>query len=125
MPGKKNSPSIEALPIEALSIEALIDRLFGLLTPASGARLDPHMALRPDRAARSYFIAAPRPVLTRDDMLRPAREAPFAETERLLADMPAERRAELIATLRELDKALAAERSDESAEPPSLIYALH
>lgn len=121
MPGKKNSSSIEALPIEKL-----IDRLFALLTPSGGAaRLDPHMALAPDPAARSYFIAAPRPSLTLEDMVRPAKEAPFAETERLLADMPAGRRAEVIALLKDLESALAAERADGSAEPPSLIYALH
>jgi hypothetical protein len=83
------------------------------------------MALRPDPAARSYFIAAPRPSLTLDDMLRPAKDAPFAETERLLGEMPAERRAELIAVLKQLESALATERADDSAEPPSLIYALH
>ncbi len=116
MPGKKNSPSIEAL----------LDRLFDALTPAAGApRLDPHMALKPDPAAPSYFIAAPRPALTLDDMLGPAREAPFAETERLLAEMPAERRAELLSLLKQLQEALAAERQDGEAEPPSLIYALH
>jgi hypothetical protein len=116
MPGKKNSRSIEAL----------IDRLFELLAPANGAPpLDPHMALAPDPAARSYFIAAPRASLTLDDMLRPAREPAFAETERLLADMPAERRAELLTVLKELQVALAAQRPDDSAEPPSLIYALH
>jgi hypothetical protein len=115
MPGKKSSSSIEAL----------IDRLFDLLAPAGGPRLDPHMALAPDRAAASYFIAAPRPSLTLDDMLRPSKEAPFAETERLLAEMPEERRAELLALLKELEKALTAEQADDSAEPPSLIYALH
>ena len=115
MPGKKSSSSIEAL----------IDRLFALLAPAAKAHLDPHMALAPDRTAASYFIAAPRPALTLDDMLRPGKEAPFAETERLLADMPAGQRAELLALLKELEKALTAEHDDGSAEPPSLIYALH
>ena len=115
MPGKKSSPSIEAL----------IDRLFALLTPAGGARLDPRMALEPDRKAASYFIAAPRRALTLDDMLRPGREAAFSETERLLADMPAERRVELLALLKDLEKALMAEQADGTAEPPSLIYALH
>jgi hypothetical protein len=116
MPGKKNSPSIEAL----------IDRLFELLAPVNGTPpLDPHMALTPDPAVRTYFIAAPRASLTLDDMLRPDKGPAFAETERLLADMPAERRAELLAVLKQLQAALAAERPDESAEPPSLIYALH
>ncbi len=116
MPGKKNSPSIEAL----------LDRLFDLLAPADGApRLDPHMALAPDPAAGSYFIAAPRPSLTLDDMLRPGKDAPFSETERLLVDLPEARRAELVELLKTLRQALAAEQQDGTAEPPSLIYALH
>ncbi len=116
MPGKKNSSSIETL----------LDRLFAALAPAEGRpRLDPHMALKPDPAARSYFIAAPRPALALDDMLRPGKEAPFAETERLLADTTPERRAELVGLLQALQEALATERQDGSAEPPSLIYALH
>ncbi len=117
MTGKKNSPSIEAL----------LDALFEELSQRNGERaLDPRMALRPDPEAQSYFIAAPHPRLTLDDMLRPDKAGTMAEVERVLADMPADRRAAFVARLRAAYEALAPETADgDDAEPPSLIYALH
>jgi len=110
-----------------LPTEALLDALFDALTRDDGTPpVDPHMALKPDRAAATYLVPAPHPRLTLDEMRRPDTGAPMAEVTRVLADVAPERRAALLAALKAAAEALAAETADGGpAEPPSLIYALH
>jgi hypothetical protein len=109
------------------SIDALLDALFAALTAQDGTpAVDPHMALKPDRAAASHLVPAPRPSLTLEDMRRPDIADPMAEVERILADVAPERRAALIAAIKAAYDALQAEAAEGGpAEPPSLIYALH
>ncbi|MFZ5782622.1 MAG: hypothetical protein ACOY4R_20675 [Pseudomonadota bacterium] len=116
MTGKRNSRSIEAL------LDDLFDTLYGR---PDGPLLPSRMALKPDPSASSYFVDAPRPVLDSADMARPAQSDPMIELERVLADVPADVRREIITRLSALYEALAVEAKDDSAEPPSLIYALH
>jgi len=116
MTGKRNSRSIEAL------LDELFETLYGR---PDGPLLQSHIALKPDPSARSYFVDAPRPVLDAAEMARPAQTDPMSELERVLADVPADRRREIIAGISALYEALAVEAKDDSAEPPSLIYALH
>ncbi|WP_422002469.1 hypothetical protein [Reyranella sp.] len=109
------------------STDELLDALFAALTAEDGKpALDPRMALRSDPAAGSYFIPAPRPALSLDEMRRPDREGPLAELQHVLADLPADRRAALIERVTALHAALAtAAQGEGEAEPSSLIYALH
>jgi hypothetical protein len=117
MPGGKNLSSTDSL----------LDALFEVLTKNDGTpAVDPHMALKPDRAATSHLITAPCPSLTLAEMRRPDTADPMAEVERVLADVAPERRQALVAALKAAYEALAAEAADGGpAEPPSLIYALH
>jgi hypothetical protein len=109
------------------SIDALLDALFEMLIAPDGKpALDPHMSLQPDPRAQSYFIPAPRPALTFEEMRRPDRDEAMAEVARVLADLPSERREALVAGLKAAYDALAAEAAEGGpAEPPTLIYALH
>jgi hypothetical protein len=121
MPGGKNLSSTDA------STEALLDVLFDALTRDDGTPpVDPHMALKPDRSAATYLVAAPHPTLTLEEMRRPDTSDPMAEVAHVLADVAPERRAALLAAIKAACAALAAEAADGGpAEPPSLIYALH
>ncbi|MGD9884580.1 MAG: hypothetical protein AB7U95_31205 [Reyranella sp.] len=107
--------------------DALLDALFDALTKDDGTPpVDPHMALKPDRAAATYLIDAPHPQLTLEEMRRPDTADPMDEVARVLADVAPERREALLVAIRAACDALAAEAADGgSAEPPSLIYALH
>ena len=109
------------------STDTLLDALFEALTKNDGTpAVDPHMALRPDRNAASYLIAAPCASLSLAEMRRPDTADLMAEVERVLADVAPERRQALVAALKAAYDALAAEAADGGpAEPPSLIYALH
>ncbi len=116
MTGKRNSPSIEAL----------LDDLFEALYEApEGPLLHSHIALKPEPSARSYFVDAPRPSLGRAEMVRPSEAGPMVELEHVFGDVPADKRREIVARLSALYEALGNEAKDDSAEPPSLIYALH
>ena len=109
------------------SIDALLDALFEVLTARDGTpAVDPHMALKPDPKATSYFVAAPCPVLSLEEMRRPDCGDAMAEVAHVLADLSPELRATLVARIKAVYDALAAEAADGApAEPPSLIYALH
>ena len=108
------------------SIDVLLDELFEALKAEAEARaVDPHMALKPDPAAKTYFIPAPHPVLRLEEMRRPDETGAMAEVERVLADLPPATRAAVVERVKALHSALAAEAADGDAEPPSLIYALH
>lgn len=108
------------------SIDALLDELFELLTAGAQAHaVDPRMALAPDPAAATYFVAAPRPVLSLQEMRRPDESGVLAEIERVLADLSPAARSAIVARVEALRAALAAAADDGDAEPPSLIYALH
>ncbi len=117
MTGKKNS-----VPTDPL-IEQLLERVNAALAKSE---LPAHMALHPQSAKASYFIAAPRPRMTRQDMERIATDGVFAEMERVLADVPAATRAELTALLEAASAKLkSTQAANESAEPSSLIYTIH
>jgi hypothetical protein len=108
------------------SIDTLLDELFELLAAGAGsAAVDPHMALKPDPTAPTYFISAPHPVLSLEEMRRPDLTGVMAEVELVLADLPPAKRAAVVERFKALYEALAAETEDGDAEPPSLIYALH
>ena len=108
------------------SIDTLLDELFELLTAdGKGSAVDSHMALRPDPKAQTYFIPAPHPRLSLEEMRRPDLTGAMAEVERVLADLSPATRAAVIERVTALYEALAAEAEDGNAEPPSLIYALH
>ncbi len=117
MPGDKPSSPIEGL----------IGDLFAmLLAGPRGQLIAPRMALAPDRAAKNYFTAAPHPRLSASDMARLEAEGLFRGVEAVLDDLPAERRDAVIAKLKAIREALAAERqAPQSAEPSDLIYTLH
>jgi hypothetical protein len=122
--------AVTATPAEALTespAERPLDALFDALTKADGTpAVDPHMALKPDRAAATYLIDAPHPKLTLEEMRRPDTGDPMDEVARVLSDVAPERRAALLAAIKAAREALAAEAADGGpAEPPSLIYALH
>ncbi|MFO1084058.1 MAG: hypothetical protein U1E21_05820 [Reyranellaceae bacterium] len=109
------------------STDALLDALFDALTKDDGTpTVDSHMALKPGAAA-TYFVPAPHPTLTLQEMRRPDTADPMAEVARVLADVAPDRRAALVAALEAAYDALAAKAADGGgpAEPPSLIYALH
>ena len=108
------------------SIDTLLDELFALLAAeGGGSAVDPHMALKPDPKARTYFIPAPHPVLSLDEMRRPDQAGVLAEVEHVLADLSQATRTAVVERVKALYEALAAEAEDGDAEPPSLIYALH
>jgi hypothetical protein len=109
--------------------DMLIDELYALLfLGPDGPLLESRMLLKPDPAADSHFIAAPRPVLTRDAMARVGKEGLLAETGRLLDDLPQAQRAEVIGRITAIIAALQAEGADANAspaEPSSISYTLH
>ena len=108
------------------SIDTLLDELFELLAAeGKGRAVDPHMALKPDPNARTYFIPAPHPVLSLQEMRRPDLTGAMAEVEHVLADLPPGTRGAVVERVKALYEALAAEAEGDDAEPPSLIYALH
>ena len=108
------------------SIDTLLDELFEVLKAEAAARgVDPHMTLKPDPSAKTYFIAAPHPVLSLEDMRRPDRTGAMAEVERVLADLSPAAHKAVVERVKALYEALAAEAADGTAEPPSLLYALH
>ncbi len=117
MPGDKPSSRIDGL----------IGELFALLIAGpKGPLIAPRMALAPDRAAQSYFTAASRPRLSADEMARLEAEGLFRGVEAVLDDLPAERRDAVIARLKAIREALAAERkAPQSAEPSDFVYTLH
>ncbi len=107
--------------------DAMLDELFALLfLGPDGPLLESRMALKPDLSATSHFIDAPRPVLTRQDMMRAGEEGMLAEAERLLVDLPPSRRGEVIDRIAAIIAALQSETANvPDAEPPSLTYTLH
>lgn len=108
------------------SIDTLLDELFALLAAEGGSSaVDPHMALKPNPKARTYFIPAPHAVLSLEEMRRPDRTGAMAEVERVLSDLSPATRAAVVERVKVLYEALVAEAEDGDAEPPSLIYALH
>lgn len=109
------------------SIDVLLDELFDALTTAEGnPTIDPRMALKPDLAARSYFVPAPRPSLTLEEMREPDTIDAMVGVERILVDLSPELRAEMVTRIKAVYEALTAEADARGpAEPPSLIYALH
>ena len=129
MPGGRNLSSTDEPPEapDGAATDALLDALFDALTKDDGTPpVDPHMALKPDRAAATYLVPAPHPRLTLEEMRRPDTSDPMTEVARVLADVAPERRVALLAAIKAAAEALAAETADGGpAEPPSLIYALH
>jgi hypothetical protein len=109
------------------STDLLLDALFDMLVAPDGKpALDPRMALKPDPGADSYFVPAPHPNLTLEQMRRPDGGDTMVEVERMLADVPPEQRAVFVAGLKAAYEAMMAEAADGGpAEPPTLIYALH
>ncbi len=107
--------------------DALIDELFALLfLGPDGPLLESRMALKPDLSASSHFIDAPRPVLTRQDMMRAGEEGMLAEVVRLLGDLPPSRRGEVVDQIAGIIAALQSEAANVTdAELPSLTYTLH
>jgi len=108
-------------------IDEMLDHLFETLYLGKGGPLlDARMALTPNPDAASHFITAPRPRMTRQDMTRIGEQGLMAELALVLDDLPAGRREEVLAQIQAIMDALAAQAAaDTTAEPPSLIYALH
>ena len=108
-------------------IDALLDELYDLLfLGPDGPLLGSRMLLKPDAAATSHFMTAPRPSLTRGDMARLGENGLLDELDRLLDDVAPPARGEVIGRIAAIIEALRAEAAEApSAEPPSLTYTFH
>ena len=108
-------------------IDALLDELYDLLfLGPDGPLLGSRMLLKPDAAASTHFMTAPRPSLTRDDMVRVGENGLLDELDRLLDDIAPSARREVMDRISAIIEALRAKAAEApSAEPPSLTYTFH
>lgn len=108
------------------STEQKIDALYDLLYGADGeGYLQSRMRLAPDPSVPTYFEAAQRPVLTQADMERITREGVASELNRLLADVPTDRRSQAIELIEEIMSELSLSDAQGDEAPSALIYAMH
>lgn len=105
-----------------LKIDALYDLLY---VGGPGETLPSQMRLAPDPAAASYFEPVRSPVLTRADMERISTVGVAAEMDRLLADLPAEKRQRAVALIGDIASELALTDAPGDDTPSVLIYAMH